>query len=144
MCSCYNLYKSATLAFIVGHDVILPVVDDNPVIRSAVKQLFEDEFGSEVTGEAKQGAEAVEQAITLQPHLVILDFAMPVMNGLLAAPILLERLPEVFIIMLTLLPAIRWKLRHVSWRPRTSIQKQRGYAFDPTVRALSAKDPAEP
>jgi DNA-binding NarL/FixJ family response regulator len=80
------------------------IVDDNRLIRNGVKRLFEDESDFEITGEAEHGAEAVEKASILKPHLIVLDFAMPVMNGLTAAPILRERLPEVVIIMLTMFP----------------------------------------
>ena len=78
------------------------VVDDNALIRKAVRSLFKRETDFEVIGEAEHGAEAVEKAIGLRPHLIILDFRMPVMNGLEAAPILRTSLPTVFIIMLTL------------------------------------------
>ena len=55
-----------------------------------------------VVGEARHGIEALEKAIALKPHLITLDFSMPVMSGLVAAPCLRERLPEVCIIMLTM------------------------------------------
>ena len=78
------------------------IVDDNRLIRNGVKQLFECETDFEVAGEAEHGAEAVEKALVLKPHLIVLDFAMPIMNGLEAAPILRKRLPKVLIIMLTM------------------------------------------
>jgi DNA-binding NarL/FixJ family response regulator len=78
------------------------IVDDNALVRNAVRRLFEDESDFEVSGEAEHGAEAIEKAVLLKPHLIVLDFAMPVMNGLTAASILRERLPKVLIIMLTL------------------------------------------
>jgi NarL family two-component system response regulator LiaR len=78
------------------------VVDDNASIRTAVRKLFEAEPDFEVIGEAKHGAESVERAVLLKPHLITLDFSMPVMDGLTAAPILLRRAPGVSIILLTL------------------------------------------
>ena len=57
------------------------LVDDNALFRRAVKQLFTDESDFEIVGEAEHGAEAIDRAITLHPHLIILDFAMPTMNG---------------------------------------------------------------
>src|SRR5580658_747753 len=78
------------------------VVDDSLLIRNGVKRLFEAELDFEIAGEAEHGIEAIEKAVALRPHLIIIDFSMPVMNGLVAAPILLERLPEVRIIMLTM------------------------------------------
>jgi len=81
---------------------IVLVADDNALIRKGVTRLFEVESDFEVSGEAEHGAEAIEKALVLKPHLVVLDFSMPVMNGLTAAPILRKRLPEVIIIMLTM------------------------------------------
>jgi CheY-like chemotaxis protein len=52
--------------------------------------------------EAENGAQAVEQAEQLRPDLVVLDFSMPVMNGLEAARLLRRRLPQTPIIMFTL------------------------------------------
>jgi len=78
------------------------VVDDSLLIRNGVKRLFEGEPDFEIAGEAEHGIEAIEKAIALRPHLIVMDFSMPIMNGLVAAPILLERLPGVPIIMLTM------------------------------------------
>ena len=61
--------------------------------------LFESESDFEVTGEAEHGQDAINQAEVLKPHLIILDFSMPVMNGLEAAPILIKKLPNVILIL---------------------------------------------
>jgi CheY-like chemotaxis protein len=50
----------------------------------------------------EHGAEAIEKALILRPDLIIIDFSMPVMNGLDASRVLLRRLPGICIIMLTL------------------------------------------
>jgi len=63
--------------------------------------LFKSDPDFEVTGEAEHSQDALEKAEALKPHLVILDFSMPVMNGLEAAPILLKKLPNVIVILLT-------------------------------------------
>ena len=78
------------------------LVDDNRQMRQALRMLFESEPGFEVAGEAEHGQEAIEKAVVLNPHLIVLDLEMPVMNGLQAAPALLKRVPEVVIIMFTL------------------------------------------
>lgn len=78
------------------------VVDDNSHLRKSVRNLFDRDFEFEVVGEAEHGTEAIEKATSLKPYLIILDFAMPVMNGLEAALVLLDRLPEVKIILLTM------------------------------------------
>lgn len=76
------------------------VVDDNPHVRRSLRTLFEAD-GFNVCGEAADGALAIEQARQLEPDLIVLDFAMPVMNGLQAAPVLRRMLPKVPIILFT-------------------------------------------
>jgi two-component system nitrate/nitrite response regulator NarL len=77
------------------------LVDDNPVVRSLVRQLFELEPDFEISGEAENGRDAVEKAEHLKPDLIILDLAMPVMTGLDAAPLLGKVVPDARIILFT-------------------------------------------
>jgi DNA-binding NarL/FixJ family response regulator len=77
------------------------LVDDNAQIRLALRRLFEDAADFEVWGEAGNGRDAIGEATRLKPHLIILDFEMPVMNGLEAAPLLLRKLPTVVLILFT-------------------------------------------
>jgi len=77
------------------------LVDDNRLMRQALRRLFRAEPEFEVYGEAEHGLEAVKKAEKLKPHLVILDLSMPVMNGLEAAPHILKKVPTVFIILFT-------------------------------------------
>src|SRR5207248_10879666 len=69
------------------------IVDDNAFVRHAVCELFKREPDFEVCGEAENGKEAngkeaIEKAWKLHPDLIVLDLAMPVMNGLEAARVL--------------------------------------------------------
>ena len=77
------------------------LVDDNSVVLSLVRKLFESEPDFEVSGEAENGRDAVEKAENLKPDLIILDLSMPVMTGLDAAPLLKELLPDTRIILFT-------------------------------------------
>lgn len=77
------------------------LVDDNADIRRAVTRLFHVHPRFEVVGEAEHGREAVEKAPSVRPDLIVLDLSMPVMNGLDAAPLLIQLLPNVWIILLT-------------------------------------------
>ena len=77
------------------------LVDDNPGVRSWVRQLFESEPDFEISGEAENGRDAVEKAENLKPDLIILDLSMPVMTGLDAAPLLRKLLPDTRIILFT-------------------------------------------
>ena len=77
------------------------VADDNAVVRSFVRQLFESQPDFEISGEAENGRDAVEKAKSIKPDLIILDLSMPVMTGLDAAPLLRKLLPDTPIILFT-------------------------------------------
>jgi CheY-like chemotaxis protein len=77
------------------------VADDNPLIRKMLCQLFEREDDYDICAEAENGEQAIELALKLRPDLVILDFAMPVLNGLEAARQLKKIMPNVPIILFT-------------------------------------------
>src|SRR6478752_3731837 len=77
------------------------LVDDNAVVRMAVRRLFTSHPKFEVCGEASHGREAVEKAPSLRPDLIVLDLSMPVMNGLETAKLLSKILPDAWIILLT-------------------------------------------
>jgi CheY-like chemotaxis protein len=78
------------------------VADDNPHLRKALCRLFQDHAYLEICAEAVNGREAVERAVQLKPDLIILDLSMPVMNGLEAARILHQLMPQVPKILFTL------------------------------------------
>lgn len=60
-------------------------LDDSEVVRRGIARLLAQHPGWAVCGEAANGKEAVEKARQLAPDVVVLDFAMPVMNGIEAA-----------------------------------------------------------
>ena len=74
------------------------LVDDSPVIRRAVYELFTCERDFEVCGQAENGREAVEKALLLHPALIVTDLSMPLMNGLEETRILRNLLPSVPVI----------------------------------------------
>jgi DNA-binding NarL/FixJ family response regulator len=77
------------------------VIDDGDSVRDIIR-LFLERDGFEVCGEAADGLAAIEQAKKLKPDLIVLDLAMPRMNGADAASILSKTMPDVPIVMLTL------------------------------------------
>jgi len=62
-------------------NVRILVVDDTPLFRRVVTELFAQESGFEVVGSAENGREALTTIHLLKPDLVILDVEMPVMDG---------------------------------------------------------------
>jgi len=78
------------------------LVDDRDFERFTIRAAVEGLTNFQVCGEARNGVEAIEKAEELKPDLVIMDLAMPLMNGLEAASILKRAMPEVSIVLLTL------------------------------------------
>ena len=77
------------------------VVDDNSLIRRAVSKMLEAE-NFVACGEAVDGRDAIDKAMDLHPDLIVLDLAMPVMNGLQAAEILHQIMPSVPMILFSM------------------------------------------
>jgi len=78
------------------------IVDDNEIVRGAIRTCIEKNTDWEVCGEAENGKLAIEGVRNLRPEVVILDWQMPVMNGLDAARIIARMAPETILLMLTL------------------------------------------
>jgi DNA-binding NarL/FixJ family response regulator len=78
------------------------IVDDNDMIRHSVGACIERNTGWEVCGEAENGEVAIEKVRRLHPDVVILDWQMPVMNGLDAAREITRIAPATSMLMLTL------------------------------------------
>ncbi len=75
------------------------LADRDPQLREVLRKALET-GGFEVCGEACDATEAVEQALSCRPHVVLLDIHMPG-NGIRAAREVKSRLPEVAVVMLT-------------------------------------------
>lgn len=78
------------------------IVDDQAGERKVIRAAIEDLTNYVVCGEATNGTEAVEKAKELKPDLVIMDLAMPMMNGLEAASVLKNHVPEASVVVFTL------------------------------------------
>ncbi|MBZ5641167.1 MAG: response regulator transcription factor [Acidobacteriia bacterium] len=70
------------------------IADDNSNVRRALRALLEEDADWIVCGEAIDGGDAVVRAHNMKPDLIILDFQMPVMNGLQAAREIAKENPE--------------------------------------------------
>lgn len=77
------------------------LADDTPEIRRLLRLNLELDGRFEIVGEAEDGAEAVALATSLRPDAVVLDLAMPVMDGLEAIPIILDSSPASKILVLS-------------------------------------------
>lgn len=79
----------------------LLLADDSPLIRRGLRLFLEPQSDLEIVGEARHGAEAIELARTLRPHVVVMDIRMPIMDGLTATRRLTEELPAICVLILS-------------------------------------------
>ena len=82
--------------------VRLFLVDDHPIVRSGLRMLFQAEPDLEIVGEADGGAEAIVAVQKLRPDVVIMDVAMPGVNGIEATRRIKEIAPETAVLALTM------------------------------------------
>jgi DNA-binding NarL/FixJ family response regulator len=78
------------------------IADDHAVVREGLRMILESMGGLIVVGEALDGRDAIEKAETLRPDVIVMDIAMPELNGIEATRIICERLPAVKIIILSM------------------------------------------
>ncbi len=78
------------------------IVDDHPLFRKGMRTLLDSMPETVVAGEATSGREAVDQALSLQPDVVLMDLQMPEGGGLLAIGELVRKQPDVRILVVTL------------------------------------------
>lgn len=78
------------------------IVDDGPEVRQVMRAVIEARTNYEICGEASNGTEAIEKALELKPDLLLLDVAMPMLNGVEVASILAGSLPQMPIVLYTM------------------------------------------
>lgn len=90
------------------------IVDDHTIVRKGIRALLTEIAGIEVVGEAADGQEAVAQANSLRPDVILMDLAMPKMDGIEATRQIKTSQPESRILVMTsfatddkVLPAIK-------------------------------------
>jgi DNA-binding NarL/FixJ family response regulator len=77
------------------------IADDHDVMREGARAVIERQPGWKVCGIAATGREAVDQAIALEPDIVVMDMSMPELNGLDAAVQIKRRLPRTEVLIFT-------------------------------------------
>ncbi len=81
-------------------DVLL--VDDHALVRSGFRRMLEDEDDIRIVGEASDGHQAVTMATSVRPDVVVMDFALPSMNGAVATRRILAANPAVKVLILSM------------------------------------------
>jgi len=131
------------------------LADDHTVMRAGLRLLLERHEDFEVVGEASDGRQAVDIATELKPAVVVMDIAMPQLNGVEAARQILNRDPETAIVMLSMHSDESYVLRSLKAGARAYLLKDSAEAdlvsaiqaiiegksfFSPGVRALLKED----
>jgi DNA-binding NarL/FixJ family response regulator len=84
------------------------LVDDHSLVRRGFRRMLEDEPDMEVVGEAGDGEEAIKLAAKLSPRVVVMDCALPKVNGLQAARQIIEDSPNIAVLMLSMHSESTW------------------------------------
>jgi DNA-binding NarL/FixJ family response regulator len=78
------------------------IADSHPVVRFGLRSIIESRAGWTVVAEATDGIEATDGAIVTQPDVAILDYALPVLNGIEATHQIRRRVPNVEVLIFTM------------------------------------------
>jgi DNA-binding NarL/FixJ family response regulator len=84
------------------------LVDDHSLVRRGFRRMLEDESDMEVVGEAGNGEDSIKLAKDLHPQVVVMDCALPGMNGLQATRQILENSPRTAVLMLSMHTESTW------------------------------------
>jgi len=86
----------------MGNKLKVLLVDDHALVRRGFRRMLEDEPTFQVVGEASDGLEAVLSAEKLQPDVIVMDCALPQINGIEASRRILASKPQTAILMLSM------------------------------------------
>jgi DNA-binding NarL/FixJ family response regulator len=92
----------------MANKITILLVDDHSLVRRGFRRILEDEPDMEVVGEAADGAEGVRLAADLHPQVVVMDCALPGMNGLDATRAILADAPNTAVLMLSMHSESTW------------------------------------
>jgi DNA-binding NarL/FixJ family response regulator len=91
-----------------GKKIRVLLVDDHSLVRRGFRRMLEDEPDMEVVGEAGNGEDAIKLARDLHPHVIVMDCALPGMNGLDATRQIIDDWPEASVVMLSMHSESTW------------------------------------
>jgi DNA-binding NarL/FixJ family response regulator len=86
----------------MANEITVLLVDDHALVRRGFRRMLEDEPAIRVVGEASDGLEAVKVAEELKPQVIVMDCALPQMTGIEATRRILEKQPNIAVLMLSM------------------------------------------
>jgi DNA-binding NarL/FixJ family response regulator len=117
------------------------IADDHEAVRQGLRALLQAIPGWEICGDATDGKEVIAKATELRPDLIILDYAMPGLDGLSAAKQIHELLPTVPIVLHTLYASTELNLAANKYGIRKVVDKKAGALISAVEELLSAAQP---
>src|ERR1700761_2627244 len=118
------------------------IADDHGVVRKGLRLLLEEYSELEVVGEASNGREVVRLAADLSPNVILMDVAMPLLNGIEAAEQIRKVNSEIGIIMLTMHADESYVLRALNAGVKGYLLKES--AEEDLLRAVKAVSQGKP
>ena len=115
------------------------LVDDHSLVRRGFRRMLEDESDMDVVGEAGTGEDAVKLARELHPQVVVMDCALPGMNGLDATRQILEDSRDIAVLMLSMHAENTWVRQAIEAGARGYVLKNAmDLELGPAVRKVAA------
>jgi DNA-binding NarL/FixJ family response regulator len=86
----------------MSSEITVMLVDDHALVRKGFRRMLEDDPEIRIVGEASNGRDAIQLAQELKPQVIVMDMAMPEMDGVQATREILQRVPAAAILMLSM------------------------------------------
>jgi DNA-binding NarL/FixJ family response regulator len=102
------------------------IADDGEEVRQVIRAILEAHTPYEICGEASNGVQAVEKALELKPDLLLLDIAMPMLNGVEVASVLAGAMPNLPVVLYTMYNELLGLSLATAVRARAVISKADG------------------
>jgi DNA-binding NarL/FixJ family response regulator len=119
------------------------LVDDHSLVRRGFRRILEDEPDIDVVGEAGDGESAIKLASELNPNVVVMDCALPGMNGLQATRRILEHGPDTAVLMLSMHTESTWVRQAMEAGAKGYILKNAmDLELGPAIRKVASGDTA--
>ena len=115
------------------------LVDDHSLVRRGFRRMLEDEPDMDVVGEAGDGEESVKLAKQLHPQVVVMDCALPRMNGLDATRQIIEENPRTAVLMLSMHSESTWVRQAIDAGAKGYVLKNAmDLELGPAIRKIAA------
>jgi DNA-binding NarL/FixJ family response regulator len=118
------------------------LADDHPIVRKGLRILLQSQPDLEVVAEAGDGREAVDAAANLTPDVIVMDVAMPLLNGIDATSQIVKRRPESKVIILSMYSDEEYLIRALTAGAKGYLLKES--AEEDLLRAVQAVSKGDP